>query len=134
MNEIKYTHRTKSGHKARIIATNRASENYPVIVLVLSEDGEECVESYTKDLKFHTDRVTDNDLVEYSPWHDVAVDTVILVKNDHHYQYFHRHFAYYKNGKVHTWIDGRTSWSVKDWDTTEDDGTTLTWQEAKLAE
>lgn len=127
-----YTHRTKDGHKARIIATDAVSYSYPVVALVVDEHGES-VHCYTTDFKFYDDQGHPMDLIEYNPWDDVAVDTVILVKNAHHDQYFHRHFAFTRNGRVATWIDGRTSWSVKDWDGDED-SKVMFWEDAVLPE
>lgn len=54
-------------------------------------------------------------------WSKVPVDTKVYAYcNDTVQQ---RHFACYKDGKVHTWIHGRTSWSTKhtngDWDRVE---------------
>ena len=128
MTEIKYTHRTKDGQKARIIATDRASENYPVLALILGEDGEEWVESYTKDLKFLTERVTDNDLVEYSPWQDVAVDTKILVRDFDTNCWVPRYFSHYADGRVHAFAEGRTSWTKRA------NVPTNSWDQSKLAE
>lgn len=54
-------------------------------------------------------------------WSKVSVDTKVYAYcNDTVQQ---RHFACYKDGKVHTWIHGCTSWSTKhtngDWDRVE---------------
>ena len=44
-------------------------------------------------------------------WSKVAVDTPILV-SDSGKSWCKRYFAKYENGKVYTFDDGRTSWSV----------------------
>lgn len=49
-------------------------------------------------------------------WSKVAVDTKILVKNSEDDKWYKRYFAKYEDGKVYTFFNGRTSWSVKDGD------------------
>ena len=66
---------------------------------------------------------------EYEPevdWSKVPVDTPILVKDEHSSdKWFERHFAYYNDGKVYAWKNGRTSY------TTQQDPPSA-WQYAKL--
>lgn len=54
-------------------------------------------------------------------WSTVPVDTKVYAYCGDTVQ--QRHFACYKDGKVHTWIHGCTSWSTKhtngDWDRVE---------------
>lgn len=54
-------------------------------------------------------------------WSKVPVDTKVYAYYGDKVQ--QRHFACYKDGKVHTWIHGCTSWSTKhtngDWDRVE---------------
>ena len=45
-------------------------------------------------------------------WSGVEVDTPILVRNSEYGEWFKRHFAEYKNGKVYTWDNGYTSWTA----------------------
>ena len=45
-------------------------------------------------------------------WANVEVDTPILVRNSEYGEWFKRHFAEYKNGKVYTWDNGYTSWTA----------------------
>ena len=45
-------------------------------------------------------------------WSKVPVDTPVLVKDSTSYTWKRRYFAYYKDGIVHTYSDGATSWSV----------------------
>ena len=45
-------------------------------------------------------------------WGNVEVDTPILVRNSEYGEWFKRHFAEYKNGKVYTWDNGYTSWTA----------------------
>ena len=58
-------------------------------------------------------------------WSRVEVDTPILVRNSEYGEWLKRHFAEYKNGKVYTWDNGRTSWNTS---------TMTFWKHAKLAE
>ena len=59
-------------------------------------------------------------------WGKVEVDTPILVRNSEYGEWFKRHFAEYKNGKVYTWDNGYTSWTAC--------GDMGAWNYAKLAE
>ena len=61
-------------------------------------------------------------------WSNVAVDTPVLVWDDNSRSKLKRYFAFFKDGKVHTWGSGATSWSVTDKDYVSD------WEYAKLAE
>ena len=45
-------------------------------------------------------------------WSKVPVDTPVLVRDSIPYTWKRRYFAYYKDGIVHTYSDGATSWSV----------------------
>lgn len=58
-------------------------------------------------------------------WSKVEVDTVILVKTHKAGEWFKRHFAEYKNGKVYTWDNGHTS---------NETSCMTTWKYAKLIE
>lgn len=54
------------------------------------------------------------DIAEYLgviDWDKVEVDTPIFVRMKDDKLWKCRHFAKYENGKVYTWIDGKTSWS-----------------------
>ena len=61
-------------------------------------------------------------------WEDIAIDTPILVSNTETDGWVRRHFAKYEGGKIHTWSDGRTSFTR--WGTHYLE----TWKHAKLAE
>lgn len=57
-------------------------------------------------------------------WSKVAVDTPILVSNDN-VHWYRKHFAKYKNGEIHAWDGGQTSYTTdKAWH----------WNYAKLAD
>ena len=66
---------------------------------------------------------------EYEPtvdWSKVPVDTPILVKDERSSdKWFERHFAYYHDGEVYAWKNGRTSY------TSQQDPPSV-WQYAKL--
>lgn len=103
-----YTHRTRGGHRARILCTDVKSDVYPVVAAIEYDSGE-TVERYNKTLQYdHMYGENDLDLFEYSPWSDVVIDTPIWVCNCDGIS-FARHFAKYENGKVFAWINGRTS-------------------------
>ena len=58
-------------------------------------------------------------------WSTVKVDTAIYVKASKYGNWFKRHFAEYKNGKIYTWGNGLTS---------HDTSRMMEWNYAKLAE
>ena len=58
-------------------------------------------------------------------WSKVEVDTVIYVKASKYGNWFKRHFAEYKNGKIYPWGNGLTS---------HDTSRMMEWNYAKLAE
>lgn len=61
-------------------------------------------------------------------WSKVAVDTPILVRDFEDMKWGKRHFAFFKDGRVHTWDGGVTSW------TCENPNCVMSWKYAKLAE
>ena len=61
-------------------------------------------------------------------WSKVAVDTPILVRDFENMKWGKRYFAFFKDGKVHTWNGGVTSW------TCENPNCVMSWVYAKLAE
>lgn len=101
-----YTHRTRDGHRARIICTDVKNNVYPVVAAIEYDAGE-VVERYTKTLQYDIYGESDLDLFEYS-WSDVAIDTPIWVANSAGI-WFPRHFAKYEGDKVFAWVNGRTS-------------------------
>ena len=60
-------------------------------------------------------------------WSKVAVDTPILVRDSEEEAWRKRYFAKYENGKVCTWLGGKTSWSAHR-------SNVVGWKMAKLAE
>lgn len=61
-------------------------------------------------------------------WSKVPVDTPILVRDFETSQWEKRHFAFFKNGRVHAWDSGTTSW------TCGQHKNTMSWIYAKLEE
>ena len=51
---------TRYGRPARIICWDRVYENYPIIALIMDEDGSESAMSYTSDGKYHISRYDDS--------------------------------------------------------------------------
>ncbi len=71
------------------------------------------------------------DIAEYLgivDWSKVAVDTPVLVRDFEEMKWGKRYFAFFKDGKVHTWNGGVTSW------TCENPNCVMSWVYAKLAE
>ena len=58
-------------------------------------------------------------------WNKIEVDTPILVKDYEDGEWIKRYFAEYKDGKVYTWYNGRTSWN---------ETSMYAWNYAKLSE
>lgn len=72
--------------------------------------------------------ITIADYVDEVDWSTVKVDTPVLVKDYENNAWTKRHFAFYRDGKVHTWDSGVTSWSKEPTDSTS------WWTYAKLSE
>lgn len=95
---------TRNGKKVRVLCVDRPI-NDPVVVM--GEDG-----GFLYFTKYGKSRgLQDFDLKEYSPWQDVAVDTKVIVKFFDEKEY-PRHFSHYKDGFVHVFIDGNTSFTT----------------------
>jgi len=123
------TYITRDGHKVRIICTDRNDSDYPVIGLIYVNNREEVVVFTREGEPLLSNEKHEYDLVEeYNIWHDVEVDTPVLVKLDVTGEWVKRHFAKYEDGKVYTWNHGRTSWTTGN----EDD--ICSWEYAKLSE
>ena len=85
---------------------------------------EECLESYDNELLVHESphgadimEVYDieNNLIwerDEIDWSKVPVDTKVLVRNSYNHRWDKRYFAKYEDGKVFTFINGYSSWSV----------------------
>ena len=57
-----------------------------------------------------------HDFTEYTPptdWSKVKVDTKVLVRDWDNSEWIPRHFAKYKDGRVHTWNNGHTSFTSR---------------------
>lgn len=61
-------------------------------------------------------------------WSKVVVDTPIYVREHEGNVWEKRHFAFFKNGKVYSWLSGVTSWTADNKDYV------FSWRYAKLAE
>lgn len=112
MTEIVYTHRTRSGLKARIVCDNAKGER-PIVALVLIDDFEFIVKLYS-DLREYNDTTESYyDLFEYNPWQDVAVDTPVYVSCSPGLDDWHRrHFAKFEDDVAYVWEDGRSPWTT----------------------
>lgn len=58
-------------------------------------------------------------------WSKVENDDPILVRDGDDEEWNRAHFACYKDGKVHAWSGGKTSWTASSY---------MHWMQAKLAE
>lgn len=124
--EIKYTHRTRDGRKARIVATDFQHDCYPVLAFVQRADGSENTQSYTATLRAasYVGGESNWDLFEYNPWNDVPIDTPVWVKQKSDSTWEPRHFAgVSRMGKPNVYPEGKSSHTCVDdtpnyWDVT----------------
>lgn len=106
----------------------------------ITEDGEvnECLSMNCSECEFQRLRRKCNEsrinwlYKEYEEpkvdWSKVPVDTPIYVRDEQGQKWQPRYFAEYKDEKVYTWIDGRTSFTAPNhWNYTRE------WEYAKLA-
>lgn len=107
-----WTHITRDGRKAVIVTDKLDDKVYNVMAVVEAAVGSNkfCFGYYTPELKYHADgKESKHDLRPYNPLEAVEVDTPIWVQS--HGSWIRRHFAYTKEGKVFTWLDGKTSFT-----------------------
>ena len=126
--EIKYTHRTRDGRKARIIGKLVNNET-PIIIAVKNKDNDtEYSGRVGEDLKFHPYSEHAMDLVsEITPYDDWPIDAKVVVWNNSTPNLkINRYFSGVKGGKPTTWSDGATSWSNNEYRNT--------WDNAELVE
>ena len=122
--EMGKQYKTRDGRSVRLLCTDCENKDYPVVAIIAYPCGNTDVYSYTAEGRYLKDSGPDEgDLIEYSPWSDVAVDTKILVRGVG--SWIPRHFSHYADGFVHAWDSGWTS------HTTERRNA---WGHAKLAE
>ena len=127
MNNAKYTHKTRDGRLARIVSTDTVG-NYPIVALVFDQNNNsEFAISLTKNLKEFIYATSNLDLVPYSVWEDVPVDTKVFVKNFEDNKWIPRHFSHFENDYVFTFVNGATSFTSNREETTY-------WRFAKLAQ
>lgn len=115
MIDMNKCYKTKSGYNIRIIKTDLKND-YPVVGVFTSNEGCESILQWTKTGKYYDESIAHNfDLVEYNPAEDLKVDDRILVKgNCSGGAWVPRHFSHIgDNGKVHAFLDGRTSFTTK---------------------
>lgn len=101
-------------------------------VLFFFNGGRECLTPFLPRVKVAStcfekkDQVID--IAEYLgivDWSKVEVDTPVLVRDSETSKWKNRYFAFFENGRVHTWNSGTTSWTSE--------GYEMSWQYAKLA-
>ena len=116
---INYTHRTPTGHKARIICTDfqhtAANATFGTqlctiaAVLDLDITGAESLVFLTQDLRKTATSPTPY-LNEYNPWHDVAIDTPVWCRDNDDDEWCARHFSGIDQyGELTAWENGCTS-------------------------
>lgn len=107
----KWTHITRDGRKAVVITDKMCDDDVYTVTALLERAGGYSVKYYTQDLKFNCDgEESKHDLRPYDPLESVPVDAPIWVR-DTYGKWQRRHFAYEQNGKVYTWVDGKTSFT-----------------------
>lgn len=127
MNNAKYTHKTRDGRLARIVSTD-AVGNYPIVALVFDQNNNsEFAVSLTENLTESKHATSNRDLIPYSPWEDVPIDAKVFVKDFEDNEWIPRHFSHFENDYVFTFVNGATSFTC-----TQDE--TTSWNFAKLAD
>lgn len=115
MIDMNKCYKTRNGLKVNIICTNLKSD-FPVVAIITDNSNLEIVKQYTETGKYYDESIDHNfDLIEYNPVEDLKVDDRILVKGDcSSGGWIPRHFSHIgDNGKVHAFLDGRTSFTTK---------------------
>ena len=105
-----YTHRTRNGLSARILCTDFVDIdiNKPVIVAIKKSNNIETLHFLFSDLTVNQFVESAYDLFECSPWDDVAMDMPVYVRDYEYNPWIPRHFAYYHDGNVYVFQDGKT--------------------------
>lgn len=93
----------------------------------------ECISQWSNRVDIRSTCFTEEnqqiDIAEYLgivDWSKVEVDTPVLVRDSETSKWENRYFAFFENGRVHTWNSGTTSWTSE--------GYEMSWKYAKLAE
>ena len=117
MNKIEMgkTYKTRGGYAVRVLCVDSNHPNYPVIAIVGPDDGNEVYNFSSTGAYYADEKDNPEDLIEYSPWADVAVDTKVLVKNyegDEGDVLYPRHFAGVDGVQIVTFPRGTSSHTV----------------------
>lgn len=115
MIDMNKCYKTRNGLKVKIISTNLKND-FPVVAIITDNSNLDIVKQYTETGKYYDESIDhDFDLIEYNPVEDLKVDDRILVKGDcSSGGWITRHFSHIDdNGKVHAFLDGRTSFTTK---------------------
>ena len=101
-------YRTNLGHVVRILCID-ANGNFPVVALVTNKLNVSYPLMFTEYGTCHSVDDRDYDLVEYSEWDDVQVDTLIKITING--TTYIRYFAKYENGIVYHFSGGASSYT-----------------------
>lgn len=112
--EMGKTYKTRSGLSVRVLCTDRASSDFPVIALVDEDElnGGGDVMSFMADGKYSKAGTISShtyDLIKWNAWSDVAVDAKILVRDSDGESWEPAHFAAIDGSGVLAWRFGATS-------------------------
>lgn len=116
MIDITKKYRTRDGKSVRILCTDMANTDYPVVGVVKYADGKEEVETFTNE-GTHYLRVneSDYDLFEVTPYDDVKIDDPVFYRcNPHSQTWLRGYFAGLNGGRPTVWVNQQTSWITKD--------------------
>jgi len=110
MIEMNKKYKTRDGKPVKIVCTDYKGE-YPVVASI-KIDEDEAIFFYKYDGRLsHMEHPYD--LIEVTSYEHLKVDDKIMVSDDGMF-WAKRHFAEVIHGVVHTFNDGKTSWSIKD--------------------
>ena len=114
--EMHKKYKTRDGRPVRIICTDRIVNNltHPVLALVKSLGGEECIAQYTESGSYSMNNAESSlDLIEVQPWDDFKVDDPVLVRDSEEDEWIRRYFAGVScKGLPLVFPIGCTSWSA----------------------
>lgn len=132
MNKIEMgkSYKTRNGDAVRVLCIDLRDNKYPVVVAMVDVHGKEDLFKYTAEGCCYSDgSASEHNLIEHSPWSDVAVDTKIYVRMSDGDCWEPRYFASCRPGGtvgVLAWDAGTTSFTGN--------GLKCHWNFAKLAE
>jgi hypothetical protein len=105
-------YKTREGKPVRLLCVDRLDSLRPIVGLVMDDDKEEILGTWTQEGKWGKSQ-SDNNLVEVTEWDDFKIDDPVMVRDWEDTPWFKRHFARVENNNPTVWRNGTTSWSAE---------------------